>query len=53
MIQATRIISQKSKDLDLITVDDVTNVIDKMKTQKTQIKIGFSAQKEVINGTKN
>ncbi len=43
MVQATRIINTKSKDLDVITADDIINVVNKIKTQKTQIKIGFSA----------
>ena len=42
MIQATRIISQKSKDLDLITADDVKAVVNKIKTKEIKNKIGFS-----------
>ena len=41
--QATRIVDTKSKDINLITTADVSNVIEKIKTQKTQVKIGFSA----------
>lgn len=41
MEQATRLVNTKSKDLDLITADDVTNVVNKIKTTATKKKIGF------------
>lgn len=43
MEQATRIMKQKAKDLDLITADDVTAVVEKIKTKATKNKIGFTA----------
>lgn len=42
MEQATRLVNTKSKDLDLITADDVTNVVNKIKTTATKKKIGFA-----------
>lgn len=43
MEQATRITEQKLKDLDLIIADDVTAVIEQIKTKATKNKIGFTA----------
>ena len=42
MEQASRIVNNKSKDLDLITAHDVTNVVNKIKTTATKKKIGFA-----------
>lgn len=42
MEQATRLVNTKSKDLDLITADDVTNVVNKIKTTATKKLIGFA-----------
>lgn len=43
MEQATRVIDTKSKDIDIITIDDVTNAIDKVKTKTNKKIIGFTA----------
>ncbi len=42
MEQATRVVDTKSKDIDVITADDVTRAIDKIKTKITKKKIGFT-----------
>lgn len=41
MEQANRIIKQKSKDLDLIIADDITAVVEKIKTKPCKTTIGF------------
>lgn len=41
MEQANRIIKEKSKDVDLITADDVTVVVEKIKTKPSKPTIGF------------
>ena len=41
MEQANRIIKQKSKDLDLIIADDITAVVEKIKTKPSKPTIGF------------
>lgn len=41
--QATRIVELKSKDLDLITTDDVTNAVAKIKSKPSKKVIGFTA----------
>ena len=41
MEQANRIIQQKSKDLDLIIADDITAVVEKIKTKPCKTTIGF------------
>lgn len=41
MEQADRIIKEKSKDLDLIVADDITAVIEKIKTKPSNNRIGF------------
>ena len=43
MEQANRIIKQKSKDLDLIVADDITKVVEKIKTKPCKTTIGFTA----------
>lgn len=43
MEQATRVIDTKSEDVDVITADDITKAIDKVKTKITKKKIGFTA----------
>ncbi len=42
MEQANRIIQQKSKDLDLIIADDITAVVEKIKTKPSNNRIGFT-----------
>lgn len=42
MEQANRIIKQKSKDLDLIIADDITAVVEKIKTKPSNNRIGFT-----------
>ena len=42
MEQATRIVNNKSKDLDLITADDITNAVNKAKSKENKKKIGFA-----------
>lgn len=42
MEQANRIIKQKSKDLDLIVADDITAVVEKIKTKPSKPTIGFT-----------
>lgn len=41
MEQATRVIDTKSKDVDVITADDITAVIEKIKTKPCKSTIGF------------
>lgn len=41
--QATRVINEKSEDLDLIVADDITVVVDKIKTKTSKPTIGFTA----------
>ena len=43
MEQANRIIKQKSKDYDLIVADDITAVVEKIKTKAYKPIIGFTA----------
>ena len=40
--QATRIINEKSKDLDMIKIEDINNVVNKIKTKEIKNKIGFA-----------
>lgn len=40
--QATRIINEKSKDLDMIKLEDINNVVNKIKTKEIKNKIGFA-----------
>ena len=40
--QATRIINEKSKDLDMIKIEDINNVVNKIKTKEKKKKIGFA-----------
>lgn len=43
MEQANRIIKEKSQDLDLIVADDITAVVEKIKTKPSNNRIGFTA----------
>lgn len=43
MEQANRIIKENSKDLDLIVADDITAVVEKIKTKPSKNIIGFTA----------
>lgn len=43
MEQATRVIDTKSKDVDLIVADDITAVVEKIKTKAYKPIIGFTA----------
>lgn len=43
MEQANRIIKEKSKDLDLIVADDITAVVEKIRTRPSKNTIGFIA----------
>lgn len=43
MEQANRIIKEKSQDLDLIVADDITAVVENIKTKPSNNRIGFTA----------
>lgn len=42
MEQATRVIDTKSKDVDVITADDITAVVENIKTKPSNNRIGFT-----------